>query len=480
MWSDRPSPARRQELIEDLRSVLPAPRPSATAKTARLRATASPPDAAGALQASPGFIWLDRPNSKNRLFSNPLVRISASGGKATVEGPCGRLAMAVRGFDLLEGILEAWAGPAGGLLCGYFGYELGAELEDLATPARRSSDPPDLVVGLYDFALEYTADGWWFSGTDAWRGGAGLPFPAMEAEALLANAGRIPSLIPPAGPLSPGPVVSVPTNEAFQSAVGRLVRRIYDGEVFQVNLCRRLEAPLEESMLWPAYIRLRATSPASQGAFVRITAGSALLSVSPELFLSVRNGEVQSCPIKGTRCRGSTPQEDRRLASELARSEKDLAELAMIVDVMRNDLGRVCAPGSVSVASHARLLSLPAVHHTFSEVTGRLRESTGNADLLRACFPPASISGAPKIRAIELAALEEGMLRGPCMGSIGWISLDGRMELSVAIRTAVASAGRIWYLAGCGITAESDPEAELAESEAKALAFVQTLGLRSP
>lgn len=478
MWSDRPSAAGRQKLIEDLRGVLPPPRGAAASQTVRLRATASAPDVAGGLQALPGFIWLDRAGSRSRLFHDPLVRISSIGGNAIVEGPCGRLSIPVQGFDLLEGILGAWGGPANGLLCGYLGYELGAELEDLAAPARTSSDLPDLVLGLYDFNLEYAEDGWRLSGTDAWRGGAGLPFPAMEAEALLANAGRIPSPIPPAGPLSPGPVVSFPTDQAFQSAVGHVVRRIFDGEVFQVNICRRLEAPLEESMLWPAYLRLRAASPASQGAFIRLGAGSALLSVSPELFLSVQNGEVRSCPIKGTRPRGATPQEDRRLASELMRSEKDRAELAMIVDVMRSDLSRVCAPGSVSVASHARLMSLPTVHHLFSEVTGRLRECAGSAGLIRACFPPASISGAPKIRAIELAALEEGRLRGPCMGSIGWLSLDGRMEISVAIRTAAAAAGRIWYLAGCGITAGSDPTAELAESEAKASAFVQALALR--
>jgi para-aminobenzoate synthetase component 1 len=147
----------------------------------------------------------------------------------------------------------------------------------------------------------------------------------------------------------------------------------------------------------------------------------------------------------------------------------------MIVDVTRNDLGRVCAAGSVEVTRHAELMALPTVQHTYSEVSGRLRAGCGPADLLRACFPPASITGAPKIRAMELAALEEGYRRGPAMGSIGWISLDGDMEWSVAIRTAVAAEGRIWYLAGCGITAESVPAEELAESDVKAAAFLEAL-----
>ena len=203
------------------------------------------------------------------------------------------------------------------------------------------------------------------------------------------------------------------------------------------------------------------------------------MSVSPELFLKVRDGGVESRPIKGTRPRGDTPVEDLRLALDLQKSEKDRAELAMIVDVVRNDLGRVCVPKSVSVARHAELITLPAVHHTVSTVIGRLRAGVSAADLLRATFPPASIAGAPKIRAMEVAMEEEGQRRGPCMGSIGWISLDGQMELSVAIRTAVVSGGRVSYYAGGGITAGSHPERELEETCHKARAFVRALGLDS-
>jgi para-aminobenzoate synthetase component 1 len=257
--------------------------------------------------------------------------------------------------------------------------------------------------------------------------------------------------------------------------VARTVGRIFNGELFQVNLCRRLQAALPSGAIWELYQRLRAVSPAEYGALIRTGPNGAVLSVSPELFLSLRNGQMRSCPIKGTRPRGKTPVADGMLAQELAASEKDRAELAMIVDVTRNDLGRVSAPGSVVVTRHAELMTLPTVHHTVSEVTGRLRPDCGPADLLRASFPPASITGAPKIRAMEVAALEEKFRRGPCMGSIGWISVDGDLELSVAIRTAVADEGSVWYLAGCGITCESVPEEELAESEAKAAAFRRAL-----
>jgi para-aminobenzoate synthetase component 1 len=148
----------------------------------------------------------------------------------------------------------------------------------------------------------------------------------------------------------------------------------------------------------------------------------------------------------------------------------------MIVDVVRNDLGRVCAAGSVEVCRHAELMSLPTVHHLFSTVKGRLCADAGPVDLLRAAFPAASITGAPKIEAMRAARREEGQLRGPCMGAIGWISMDGRMELSVAIRTAFASGGRVRYYAGCGITAESDPGNEFEESRHKAAAFARAVG----
>jgi anthranilate/para-aminobenzoate synthase component I len=354
---------------------------------------------------------------------------------------CGELQSPVRGFDLIEAALEAWAEFADARLFGYLGYELGPELEDVPHITAGPGDVPDLYLALYQ----------------RWD-----PKPAAQESVL--SRGR------------EAAVHSTPSNDGFCAAVGRTVDRIYNGELFQVNLCRRLETPLPEDEILPLYERLREITPAEYGALIRISESAAVLSASPELFLSVRNGCVRSCPIKGTRPRAATVKEDRALADALLASEKDRAELSMIVDVVRNDLGRVSRAGTVRVARHAELMTLPTVHHTFSEVTSQLRPGCGPADLLRAAFPPASISGAPKIRAMEVAALEEGYRRGPCMGSIGWIGMNGDMELSVAIRTAVASCGRVYYLAGCGITSESVPQEELAESEAKAAAFLRALG----
>jgi para-aminobenzoate synthetase component 1 len=384
-------------------------------------------------------VWLDGPG-ESRVFADRIARIVVRNGIATVRGPCGEVEVAARGFDVIEAALEAWRGTDA-VLSGYLGYELGCELESVAVAQPGPVDLPDLDLGLY--ADSERAPDW---------------------------AGESPA------PLTPA-LGSTPTEEGFREAVARTVRRIYEGELFQVNLCRRLEGALDAGQILSLYHRLRAISPATHGALLCPDEGTAILSVSPELFLSVRNGRVRSCPIKGTRPRGRTAEEDAVLAAALASSEKDRAELAMIVDVTRNDLGRVCRAGSVQVTRHAELMTLPTVHHTYSEVLGELRPECGVADLLRASFPPASITGAPKIHAMELAAREEGFRRGPCMGSIGWISMDGDLELSVAIRTAVASKGRVWYLAGCGITADSDPEEELAESEAKAAAFRRALGL---
>ena len=221
---------------------------------------------------------------------------------------------------------------------------------------------------------------------------------------------------------------------------------------------------------------MRSISPARFEAFLKLDEQRTVLSISPELFLKINDRVVESAPIKGTRTRGVTSEEDQALLSGLVTSDKDRAELAMIVDVTRNDLSRVCEAGSVQVVEHAEPMTLPTVHHLVSTVRGRLRRDAGPVDLLRAAFPAASISGAPKIEAMRVALREEGQWRGPCMGAIGWIAMNGDMELSVAIRTAFVTNGRVRYYAGCGITADSVPETEFEESSHKAAAFIRALG----
>ncbi len=543
MWSDRLLPARRARLIERLRAVLPAPRPGSRGATTPLRRRASPEQVAAELRTRPGFVWLD--GADPRLAAAPRAVLTARGGRAAVLGPGGRAAFAARGLDLLEAALAAWGtapgdnrgdgggrgGRAGqhGLLVGYLGYELGGEVEALPPAPPDDLGLPDLWLGLYDAVLHRSPAGWVLESTDAWQGVAGVAAaplgddtvgdPVLAAERLLECAARRPPEALAEGPLTGGPLVSRPHRAGFETAVAAAVRRIESGEIFQVNLCRRLEAPLPAAALWPFYLRLRAASPAAYGAFLDLgperpaartsarggpgatAAHRALLSVSPEQFLTVRDGVVTSRPIKGTRPRGRTPREDRALEKELLASAKDRAELAMIVDVVRNDLGRVADTGSVAVADLGAVLRLPTVLHTAATVSGRLRpgsdragdshgshgsDSAGAADLLRAAFPPASITGAPKIQAMAVAAELEERRRGPAMGAFGWIALaggvsgqgGGDLDLAVAIRTAVAARGRVAYHAGCGITADSDPEEEYAESAVKARAFLTALGTR--
>lgn len=477
MWHQRLSESRRRCLTNCLLRTLPAPSPHARSGRASLTRGPLPEDVAEALHGDPGFLWIDGAGVEQRIFSRPLAVISAIGGRVFARGPGGRAVFAEPAFDVLDAALAAWSGPAGGILVGFLGYELAAELEVL--PPFPRGDFPDFWMGLFDACLAWRPTGWHFSGTDAWRGNDGFPYPPEHAEKQLQapqRRARDPKI---ANALSRAPLRSTPSDSHFVAGVSRTIARIKDGELFQANLCRRLEVPIRSPAVWPLYLRMRASNSARYGACLRVGPSRWVLSMSPELFLKVHDGRIESRPIKGTRPRGKNDSEDARLVQELTSSEKDRAELAMIVDVVRNDFGRVCTAGSVQVESYPDLLSLPTVHHTSATITGRLRHGMDTIDLLRATFPPASITGAPKIHAIEVALEEENQRRGPAMGAIGWISLDGNLELSVAIRTAVIAGSRLWYCVGAGITADSDPVQELEETRAKSEALIQALGLSS-
>jgi len=480
LWSDRPSEKRRERLAGRLRAILPSPDPGSRGSKTPLRVPGPKPptpwQVAGELRERAGFAWLDGGESEHRLYAQPLATLSVRDGKASMSGPGGSIRFAAGGFELLEAAFAAWGSAgAGATLVGYLGYELAGELESLPPPPEDDLGLPDLHLSLYDAALRWDERGWTLEATNAWRSHA-----AVEAESTLAAARRRSDPEIPTGRLAKDGVVSRPNRGGFEAAVTRTVERIATGEIFQMNLCRRLEAEVPAAHLWPLYRRLRAASPAEHGAFLDLGKNRAVLSISPERFLAVREGEVESRPIKGTRPRGANPREDRALARELLESGKDRAELTMIVDVTRNDLGRVCQTGSVEVTEHAGLMTLPTLHHTVSTVRGRLRPDAGPAELLRASFPPASITGAPKIQAMAVIAAEEERRRGPAMGALGWISLNGDLDLAVAIRTAAAARGKVAYHAGCGIVADSDPELEFAESAAKARAFLSALGVGEP
>ncbi|MFH0862126.1 MAG: aminodeoxychorismate synthase component I [Candidatus Altiarchaeota archaeon] len=264
------------------------------------------------------------------------------------------------------------------------------------------------------------------------------------------------------------------TKEGYEAAVRRVKDYIREGDAYQVNLSQRFvaEADLDG---WSLYKSLRSINPAPFAAYLGF-GDTAVISSSPERFLRVGEGVIETRPIKGTRPRGIDEAEDGRLGRELLASVKDGAEHVMIVDLERNDLGKVCEYGSVEVTEFEALESYNTVHHLVSTVRGRLRDGVGLVDCVRACFPGGSITGAPKVRAIEIIDELEPVRRGIYTGSIGYLGYDGDMDLNIVIRTVVYRQGRAFFNVGGGIVADSDPKGEYDETIDKARALLQSLG----
>ena len=263
------------------------------------------------------------------------------------------------------------------------------------------------------------------------------------------------------------------SREHYLASVARAKEYIAAGDIYQVNLSQRLSAPLATTP-FDLYRRLTRENAAPFAAYFD-TPDATVVSCSPERFLQVRGGTVETRPIKGTRPRGATPEEDARLAQELLASEKDRAENVMIVDLERNDLGRVCEFGSVHVPELFALESYATVHHLVSTVKGRLRPGSNALDCLRSCFPGGSITGAPKVRSMEIIEEIEPTRRGVYTGAIGYLCFSGDMDVNIVIRTLVIKDGTAHFQVGGGIVADSQPEAEYEETLDKARALARAL-----
>jgi para-aminobenzoate synthetase component 1 len=261
--------------------------------------------------------------------------------------------------------------------------------------------------------------------------------------------------------------------DAYCRMVQRAVEFIHAGDVFQVNLSQRLLAPARSSSV-ELYLRLREKNPAPYAGYFDLGDWQ-ICSTSPECFLTLRNGEVETRPIKGTRGRSGMPEADLFVGDELQASEKDRAENVMIVDLLRNDLSRVCLADSVHVAQLCRVETYAFVKHLVSIVRGRLRPGACPFDLLRACFPGGSITGAPKIRAMEIIAELEPTCRGAYCGSLAYIGFDGQMDSSILIRTIIAGHGWWQLPVGGGIVAQSRPDDEYRETWHKARGLLDAL-----
>jgi para-aminobenzoate synthetase/4-amino-4-deoxychorismate lyase len=371
-------------------------------------------------------------------------------------------------------------GFVGGGWFGALGYGLGREREPTLGPpppagAAGSERLPDAPLAFHDHVLVCDGDGrWWFEAlwTDA------------RADALAARQEELAARVAHGvgdGPRTfrTGPWRATPSPEGHARAVAACRERIAEGDLFQANLALRLRAPLEGDAVDLFTTGVAALAP-DRGAWLAGPWG-AVASLSPELFLTRRGDVVRTAPIKGTRPR---PVDDARAAeaqrAALAASAKDRAENVMIVDLMRNDLGRVCEPGSVRVEALAEVRPHAGVWHLVSEVSGRLRAGVGDAGLLAATFPPGSVTGAPKLAAMDAISSLESHARQTFCGAIGFASPTAGLELSVAIRTFEVAAGGAWLDVGGGVVADSDPAAEAAEALAKAAPLLAAIGAEGP
>ncbi|WP_253822688.1 aminodeoxychorismate synthase component I [Aeromonas sobria] len=340
----------------------------------------------------------------------------------------------------------------GGAL-GLFGYDLGRRFERLPVQAAADIAVPDMAVGIYDWALlRSVATGEWQ--LVHWGDEAGLAKRLAWLEQQQAKPAPTFAL--------QGSWQSNMSRAEYGEKFARIQAYLAAGDCYQINLTQRFSAPYQGNE-WQAYCLLAAANKAPFSAFIRLP-DSALLSLSPERFLLLDGRHIETKPIKGTRPRHADPATDQQVALELAWADKDRSENLMIVDLLRNDIGRVSRPGSVSVPHLFMVESFPAVHHLVSTIHGELDARWQGVDLLRACFPGGSITGAPKIRAMGIIEELEPQRRNAYCGSIGYLSQHGRMDTSICIRTLIAEAGRMHCWAGGGIIADSDADSEYQET----------------
>ncbi|MDF1701601.1 MAG: anthranilate synthase component I family protein, partial [Planctomycetota bacterium] len=349
--------------------------------------------------------------------------------------------------------------PFAGGWAGMLGYEARAAVERTPPPRRGPLGFPALWLGRYDAVAA------WNHRTGE-RFLCGLGATRREAEAAARALGRRVRARPAASDRAPKPVRPPrPQLDAttYQGAIRAARAAVLRGDIFQTNVSQRFDAGVDVGPR-ELFERLVASQPAPYMTYLDLGAGRVVLSASPERFLRVRGRTVETDPMKGTRPRGATRREDRHLRAELEASAKDMAELAMIVDLSRNDLARVCDAGSVRVTVPRRLLAFARVHQAIAVVRGRLARGHDRIDALQAAFPPGSVTGAPKVRAMEIIDELEGEGRGPYCGALGWFDAGGGMDLSVAIRTILLAGRRASYRVGGGITLGSDPHDEWRET----------------
>ncbi|MCX7338575.1 MAG: aminodeoxychorismate synthase component I [Alphaproteobacteria bacterium] len=415
--------------------------------------------------------------------TDPVYTLSSKNGDIDFQGdgvrgdPFSILQQSLKNFSIDHlPDLPPWQGGVGG----FFSYDLCHHLEKLPKAKIDDMNFPDLMLGYYDVvvAFDHIQQKAWIISTG---------YPEMDPARRLARAqqrlGVLHSRLRPKKVLDHGPVLSNLScnfeQESYQKIIQKGIDYIYDGDIFQVNLSRRLKGKLPDGCdLFRLYCRLRALNPAPFSAYYNCDPVY-ILSSSPERFLSLQGQHIETRPIKGTARRPANPSEnradDQHCLDVLRHSAKDQSENIMIVDLLRNDLSRVCLPHTVKTPALLEIETYATVHHLVSTVTGTLRPDCDAIDLLRATFPGGSITGAPKIRAMEIIAELEPTARGPYCGAIGYIGFDGFMDTNIAIRTIAVNGRDVCFQTGGGIVADSDPLAEYEETITKAAALSRVL-----
>ncbi len=378
-------------------------------------------------------------------------------------------------------------------LIGYLGYELGHQVEAFAQTTVNDLKMPDAFFGAYDalIAIDHKAGTTWIlagglpeeEGSEAARIRARKRLEELRQVVASARRNELPPLAKPtdlnlgtAPGLNPAADDNLHSNfsySEYKTAINKILAYIAAGDIYQVNLSQRFATPFTSDRR-AFYLHFRNLSPAPFGAYIE-TGEHAIMSNSPERYLLIKENYIETRPIKGTRPRGRTETEDTALGRELLASAKDRAEHIMIVDLERNDLGRVADYGSVHVPEMQILESYANVHHMVSTVAGKIRPGMSSSDCLRNSFPGGSITGAPKLRSMEIIDELEPSCRGVYTGSIGYFDFSGDLDFNIAIRTAIACNNHLYFQVGGGIVADSDPDEEYQETHTKAAAFRKAL-----
>ena len=417
-----------------------------------------------ALNTSPWAMLLhsgyaDHPHSRfDILVADPVTTLVTHGARTTVTQNNEQSVSEDDPLNLLQQALDRMNlrpqpdldYPFQGGALGLFGYDLGRRFETLPTRAAADIDVADMAAGLYDWAL--IVDHQRQKLSLLCHGDAAARLAWLEQQQAVFSA---PFTLTTAWQTNM-------TRDEYGEKFSRVQAYLQSGDCYQVNLAQRFEAGYQGDE-WQAFTRLNKANRAPFSAFLRLD-DAAILSLSPERFIQLEDGNIQTRPIKGTLPRLEDPQQDALQAQKLAASEKDRAENLMIVDLMRNDIGRVAVPGSVRVPELFVVEPFPAVHHLVSTITARLTPQLDACALLKAAFPGGSITGAPKVRAMEIIDELEPHRRNAWCGSIGYLSLCGNMDTSITIRTLTARNGRLYCSAGGGIVADSLPDAEYQET----------------